>query len=172
MYTLILFRHAKSSWDNPDCADIDRPLNGRGRRAAPAMGKYLISAGLKPDLILCSPACRTRETAKLALEAMGCSTELRYVDGLYLADAARMASLIQETPVVLQKLMLIGHNPGLQDLALELVGKGPSELIGPLEAKFPTGAIAVITLPCKAWRDVGPGSGTLKSFVTPRDLGV
>jgi phosphohistidine phosphatase len=146
---LYLLRHAKSSWDEPGLADHDRPLAPRGRRAAKAMGRYLREQGIEPDLVLCSSATRARQT----LKRLGLA-DARIEPDLYAADAATLRRFIPETASV----MLIGHNPGLQDLALSLVRSGPR--LVELAAKFPTGALATIEL----------DTGELIDFVRPRDL--
>jgi phosphohistidine phosphatase len=148
--TLYLLRHAKSSWDEPGLADHDRPLAPRGRRAAKAMGRYLREQGIEPEVILCSSATRARQT----LERLGLSGA-RIEPGLYAADAATLRGFIPEG----DSAMLIGHNPGLHDLALSLARSGPR--LDELAAKFPTGALATIEL----------DTGELIDFVRPRDLG-
>jgi phosphohistidine phosphatase len=146
---LYLLRHAKSSWDEPRLVDHDRPLAPRGRRAAKAMGRYLRRHEIEPDVILCSSATRARQT----LERLGLP-DARIEPGLYGADAATLRGFIPETG----SAMLIGHNPGVQDLALSLARSGPR--LAELAAKFPTGALATIEL----------DTGELIDFVRPRDL--
>jgi phosphohistidine phosphatase len=146
---LYLLRHAKSSWDEPGLADHDRPLARRGERAADAMGRYLREHGIEPEVILCSTATRTRQT----LERLGLP-DARIEPELYGADAATLRALIPDASSV----MLIGHNPGMQDLALSLARSGAK--LGELAEKFPTGALATIEL----------DTGELVDFVRPRDL--
>jgi phosphohistidine phosphatase len=146
---LYLLRHAKSSWDEPGLADHDRPLAPRGRRAAKAMGRYLREQGIEPDLILCSSATRARQT----LERLGLPGA-RIEPGLYGADAATLRRFIPKAA----SAMLIGHNPGIHDLAVSLARSGPR--VPELAAKFPTGALATLEL----------DTGELIDFVRPRDL--
>lgn len=170
MLTLILFRHAKSSWDDASLKDFERPLNVRGRQAAPRMGRYLATVGHTPDLILCSSAVRTRETAKLALAKLEGAPLPKFMDGLYLAEAERIMDVIRTTPGSIQKLMLIGHNPGLQDLAIDLIGRASVSDMRRLQTKLPTAAVVVIKFACLSWRDVASNTGDLESFVAPRDV--
>jgi phosphohistidine phosphatase len=146
---LYLLRHAKSSWDEPGLADHDRPLAPRGRRAAKAMGRYLQEHEIEPDVIVCSSATRARQT----LERLGLAGA-RIEPGLYGADAATLRAFIPETASV----MLIGHNPGMHDVAVSLARSGPG--LAELAAKFPTGALVTIEL----------DTGELIDFVRPRDL--
>lgn len=169
MVTLSLFRHAKSSWDNPSLADFDRPLALRGEKAAPRMGRYMAEEGLEPELVLCSSAERARQTLELAAAEWRGKPEIRYEDGLYHAGAADMIDIMRELPESCAHAMLIGHNPGFHALALELAAKGDSELLAAMAAKFPTAALAVITFD-NGWAGAGPGKGTLLRFVVPKEL--
>lgn len=170
MLTLILFRHAKSSWDDRAQADVDRPLNARGRQAAPLMGRYLADAGLVPERVLCSSAVRTRETAALALAELPEAAAPEYYDALYLAAPHRLLAEIQRVPGTVRRLMLIGHNPGIHELAVELVGRGSASDRKRLLEKFPTAGVAVIRFEVTAWNRVKSGAGELIAFVTPRSL--
>jgi phosphohistidine phosphatase len=166
---LILLRHAKSAW--PDVPDRDRPLAGRGRRQAPLAGAWLESAGHRPDLVLCSPARRTRDTWKLAAAELGTAGEVRYEERVYGASAASLLDLVREAPPSVMALLLVGHSPGLPDLAVDLAGGrgGAGEALRRLSAKFPTAAVAVLEVPA-AWQDLAGGGARLVSFVVPRDL--
>jgi phosphohistidine phosphatase len=168
---LILLRHAKSAW--PDVPDRDRPLAGRGRRQAPLAGAWLASAGHHPDLVLCSPARRTRDTWKLVAAELGTAGEVRYEEQVYGASAAALLDLVRETPPSVLALLLVGHSPGLPDLAVDLAGgrpgAGAGEALRRLTAKFPTAAVAVLEVP-GAWQDLAGGGARLVSFVVPRDL--
>lgn len=169
MPALLLLRHAKSAWDDPALSDHERPLNERGRRAAPAMGRRIRAAGLAPDLVLCSSARRARETWALVAPELGCAPKLLVEDGLYLcgpeALLARLRRLRRERTV-----LLVAHNPDLHELAAALAGDGPPADLRALAAKFPTGALAVLELP--AWRELAPGAARLTLFATPRGEGV
>jgi len=172
---LVLFRHAKSAW--PDVPDHERPLASRGIRAAPVMGRWLRDAGLVPDLVLCSTARRARETWQFAQAGLAASPPVSFEDGIYGEDAPGLLALIREVPPATGTLLLIGHNPAIEDLALMLAaapgGPGPGAAApGDLErmrAKFPTAAIAVLQ-PAGTWHGLAKSRARLTGFVTPRDL--
>lgn len=170
MRTLLLLRHAKSAW--PDgVKDIDRPLSGRGRRAAPVMAAHLVREGLRPDLVLVSPARRTRETLALMDEALA-GVPLRDEPRIYEAPARRLLEVVHEVDPSVGCLLMIGHNPGMADLAHALAGRDsdPAALAG-LRAGYPTAALAELAGPAAAWSAVAPGGLRLRRFVTPRSLG-
>jgi len=169
MKTLLLLRHAKSSWDNPGGRDFDRPLAPRGRRTAPLIGGHLRDRQLLPDLVLCSTARRARETYDLVVPAVGGST-IQFEQALYLATPATLLRLVQATPATVERLLVVGHNPGLQQFAGLLAGSGDGAARERLQAKFPTAALAIITFPGAGWAEIAPGAGQLESFVVPRDL--
>jgi phosphohistidine phosphatase len=170
MRTLTLFRHAKSSWATPGLADFDRPLAPRGEAAVPPMAAYIAEHGLTPDRIICSSARRTRETLELALPAFTPTPQIDYSETLYHAVAPVMIGLIREMPDEVQRLMVIGHNPGLQALAIDLIGEGDMELRRAILRKFPTAAIAVIGFDVPDWSGVRPRGGRLERFVSPKRL--
>jgi phosphohistidine phosphatase len=190
MPTLSLLRHAKSSWDHPSLEDHDRPLAGRGRRAATAMGRHMATLELRPDLVLSSTSLRTRETLELFLPALGVSPPVRYEPELYLASPMAMLALAKRetaaphgeaTPGETERdetkegepvghLLLVGHNPGLHALAMQLAGEGRRRDLARLADKLPTAALVVIELDIPSWADLAPGAGRLLHFVTPRDL--
>jgi phosphohistidine phosphatase len=156
MKRLYVLRHAKSSWDDADLADHDRPLSGRGRRAADAIGRHLRAHGIEPELVLCSSAARTRETlARIGLEG---TIERE----LYGAGAGELLARLRDVPPGIQSVLVIGHNPGMHDLALALSGE-PGD-------KYPTGALATIELDIGDWSAIAPGSGRMIGFVRPREL--
>ena len=163
---LYLLRHAKSDWDDPTVADIDRPLAPRGRKAARAMGRYLKSSGTKPELVLCSPARRTRETLKLMAEAGAVMPKVKFKDWLYAASASTILAHVEVLPSKVGSAMLIGHNPGLEELATSLAGRGAD--LSRLREKYPTGALAALRIP--GWGELEPGCAELVSFVVPREL--
>ncbi|MEH3146863.1 MAG: histidine phosphatase family protein [Methylobacterium frigidaeris] len=166
---LILFRHAKSDW--PDgVADVDRPLAPRGQAAAPRMAAYLAGEGLLPEHVMVSPARRTRETWAL-LEPKLAGAAVETVPGIYEAPARRLLDAVHGAPSEAGTLMLVGHNPGLQDLARHLVGEGEKGALRDLAKKFPTAAVAVIDFSAATWAEVAAGQGRLERFVTPGRLG-
>ncbi len=170
MKHLYLLRHAKSSWDDPSLADADRPLAARGVRALARMTKYLRTAKIQPDLVICSPARRTRQTLTGVEPAVGRDVEVRIEPQVYAGGVGALVDLLSRTPDSASSVMLIGHNPSLQDLAVSLAVEGDEALRARLGEKFPTGALAVIGVPLDAWRDLGEGRGTLEELVLPREL--
>jgi phosphohistidine phosphatase len=172
----MLLRHAKSSWDDGIAHDLDRPLAPRGRLAAPLIGAHMAGHGLLPDIVLCSAAVRTRETLALVGEAWrrapgsGCEPEIVHETDLYLADADRLLRRLRAVPAIRRRVLMVGHNPGFEDLARRLTGRGGSDDRARLAEKYPTGALAVLTFEAHAWSEVRAGAGTLVSFVTPRAL--
>jgi phosphohistidine phosphatase len=171
MLTLALLRHAKSSWDDPSLGDFDRPLNTRGLKNAPEAGMALRELGLRPDLILCSSANRTRATLDLALpELRGPAPKIHYEEALYHASAGQLLDrlrLIGDGP---SNVLLVGHNPGLHALAITLAGTGKSADLSLMQERYPTAAIAYLTFEAPRWRDIGPAKGRLEDFWTPRRL--
>src|SRR5215510_2210381 len=127
MLTLCLLRHAKSSWDDASIEDFDRPLAPRGEEAAPRMGAYMAAQGIEPELILCSPATRARQTLSLVLPKLAGQPSIEFEDGLYLASASALLARIRQVRGKTQSLMLVGHDPGLHSLAVELSGRGDAE---------------------------------------------
>lgn len=169
MRRLILLRHAKSDW--PDgVADPERPLAPRGRAAAPRIGAYIAREELVADRVLVSPARRTRETWDLVAAQLPPVRVVASEPRVYDATAARLLSVVREQPKEAHSLMLVGHNPGLEDLAEMLVALGPAPHLENMAEKFPTGALAVIDLPVDEWSAAAPATGRLDRFVTPRDL--
>lgn len=168
--TLLLFRHAKSSWSEPDLDDFDRPLNGRGQRAAPVVGEWLKDEDLVPDLVLVSGARRARDTWTLVAPAIEGAVPVRIDNSLYMAEPGLILDRIRSTGPDVRRLMVIGHNPGLESLARGLVQEGRKKQLKRMYDKFPTGAVAVIDFSVDDWSRVEPGTGTLRAFVRPKDL--
>jgi phosphohistidine phosphatase len=169
VHRLWLLRHAKSSWDDPDLPDHERPLADRGRRAAGLVAAYLDEADVHPELVLCSSARRTRETLSLVLASLGPSFTVRVDPTLYTFEAARLREQVTAIDDNIAAVLLVGHNPAIQDLASELAGAGSR--LPDLRAKFPTCALACLDLEVGSWADVGPAVATLTAFVVPRELG-
>jgi phosphohistidine phosphatase len=167
---LYLLRHGKSSWDDPSLGDAERPLAPRGVRALARMRKYLRKAAIRPDVVICSPARRTRQTLSEIEPALGRGVTVRIEPEVYAGGAAALAGLVSESTDSASSIMLIGHNPSLQDLAVSLAVDGDDALLARLTEKFPTGALAVIALPHQSWRDLGEARGTLEQLILPREL--
>ncbi len=170
---LLLLRHAKSSWSDPSLDDHSRPLNKRGQRAAKIMADALLDKGLKPDLILSSTAERTRQTAAPIMEVWP-DVPIAYENDLYLATTAEVLRILKRTDTA-DRVLLIGHNPTMEDLAQTLLDpKSPhdTEALANVRAKYPTGALAVFSLNCESWRDLKPQSAQLLEFHKPRDYDV
>ena len=170
MKTLFLLRHAKSSWSEPGLADFDRPLNERGRRAAPLIARHLADGGPLPDLILCSAARRTRETLALMLPVLARDAVLRIESGLYGADAATLLKRLKHIETAVDCVLVIAHNPGIEDLAAGICGGGPEPMRRRMDEKFPTAALAAFTLDAARWSSLREGAATLTDFVLPKDL--
>lgn len=168
MKRVYLLRHAKSSWKDDSVADRDRPLAGRGRRAAKAMAGHLEAEGIRPDLVLCSPTRRTRETLELVEAAFGDRVEASVDEALYGASEPELLTRLRELAHEVGSVMLIGHNPGLEELALALASDG--EGLARMREKYPTAALATIDLPAERWSAIERGSGELVGYVRPRDL--
>jgi phosphohistidine phosphatase len=170
MLTLSLLRHAKSSWAEPGLDDHERPLAKRGAKAASAMGAFMASRGLTPDLVLCSDAARARATLALVLRELAAAPQVVFDDRLYHGAPATLLARLNEIETGPRHVLLIGHNPGLQALALELIGDGEKADIAALAAKFPTCALAVLTFETSAWLQVRAGAARLVLYMTPRRL--
>ena len=171
MLRLMLLRHAKSSWTDPSSDDRDRPLSGRGQAAAPVMGAFMRREKLVPDLVLCSPAKRARDTWKLVSEALRAAPRTIVEDGLYdFGNGGRVLDTIRDKANGASSLLVIGHNPSIERLAIRLIGKSTANLKEQLEKKYPTGALVVIDFKATSWKQVGDDDGRLVSFTRPRDL--
>ncbi len=168
MKTLLLLRHAKSSWSDPSLDDFDRPLNERGRRAGLTMGKFLKDKGPLPGLIICSSAKRARQTLKRLQKAIGEKIPVRFEDGLYMASPKKMLNILKQADDAQASVMLIGHNPGMHMLALDLADTGEDGAMERMRDKYPTAALAALTCGCERWRDFG--ACRLDSFIRPKDV--
>jgi phosphohistidine phosphatase len=175
--TLLLMRHAKSAW--PDVPDHDRPLAPRGRRDAPAMGRWLRSVDYIPDRVICSTALRARQTWQLALPALETDPQVSFDDRVYEASASQLLELVRRTSANVRTLLIVGHGPALPDLALTLTaaaetGTHPPDAAGLTAAerirhKFPTAAIAVFSFDLD-WDQFSPEDEGLACYMTPREL--
>jgi phosphohistidine phosphatase len=169
MRRLMMLRHAKSARP-AGVADVDRPLAPRGREAAARMGAYLRGEGLFPDLALVSSSQRTRETWDIVGSALD-AVEARFDSRIYEAPPERLLAVVREVEPDVRTLLLVGHNPGFEDLALRLVGHGDRSASERLSEKFPTAALAVIDFDGESWAEVAARAGRLERFVTPKTLG-
>ncbi|WP_106640251.1 SixA phosphatase family protein [Allosphingosinicella vermicomposti] len=168
MKILTLLRHAKSTWDDPVARDFDRPLNRRGRRAAQTVGREMQAQKLRFDAVRASPAVRVVETLDDVETGFGRALSPDYDQRLYLADAETLLEIVQDTEDTVERLMIVGHNPGLERLALMLTASGA--LREEAAVKYPTATLAEIVFAVERWRDVTEGGGTLARFIRPRDL--
>ncbi len=171
MKTLTLLRHAKSSWDDPVARDFDRPLNGKGQRAAVTVGRHLRSEGLAFDHVAASPATRVVETIEQVETGYGSQLAPVWDKRIYLASASSLLDVIHELPAGADSVLLVGHNPGLEDLVLMLIpDRVDDALRDSIEEKFPTAAVAVMTFDVADWCAIRANGGTLARFTRPRDL--
>ncbi|HEX6493737.1 MAG TPA: histidine phosphatase family protein [Candidatus Dormibacteraeota bacterium] len=168
MATLHLLRHAKSSWADEELSDHDRPLAPRGRRAAAAMADHLRERGVAPELVLCSSARRARETLDLVAPALGPQARVLVEDGLYGASGEDLVDRIRRVSASTGSVMLVGHNPAMQDVALALAAPGPGR--ERVQAKFPTGALATLRIPDGGWAGLRRGGAEIVDLVLPREL--
>ncbi|MGD1036057.1 MAG: histidine phosphatase family protein [Roseiarcus sp.] len=167
----MLLRHAKaipSSGRN----DYDRALIERGRRDAAHIGAFVAEAGMIPDLVICSGAARARETAAIVMKAWPRPLEARAEPSLYDATRAMLQAIVRALPDTAPSVMLVGHNPGLGDLANHLAGGGAKSDAPRMAGKFPTAGLAVFEFDVERWRDVASGAARLTRFATPDELSV
>lgn len=170
MLRLYLLRHAKSSWSDPSLHDFDRPLNKRGLKDAPRMGAWMKKHDHQPDRILCSSSMRTKQTLGGILTGFDGEFSLALLDDLYEGNAPDYLLLLRDHAQTSRNVMIIGHNTGLQEIALRLAGKGDHAQIADMEYKYPTAAMAIFNFAADSWNDVTAGSGQLVNFVKPREL--
>lgn len=171
MKTLGLFRHAKSDWHDPRARDFDRPLNLRGERGAVLMGRHIRETEYRWDRVIASPAIRVAETIELAAKGAGRTFPVNWDRRIYLASSATLADLLREQADSAAAVLMVGHNPGLEDLIFDLVpDDGTSPLRDVVEQKFPTAAFAVLELAINSWADLRERCGRLVALTRPRDL--
>ncbi|HEY3021843.1 MAG TPA: histidine phosphatase family protein [Solirubrobacteraceae bacterium] len=167
MKRIYLLRHAKSSWKDDTLPDHDRPLAGRGRKAAKAIARHLRAEAIAPELVLCSTALRVRQTLERIEPALG-RRSVRVEADLYGASAHALLERLRGVPDTVSSVMVIGHNPGLQELVLQLARPGPE--LSAVRLKFPTAALATLAFAGARWADLDAGAAELVAFVRPRDL--
>jgi phosphohistidine phosphatase len=169
--TIHLLRHAKSAWNTSHQTDHDRPLNDRGERAAKTMAGHIATHSLRPGVILCSTATRTRQTMAPVVKALGEPTpQILLENDLYLASEEALLERLQALADDIKTVLLIGHNDGIGELANALAGHGPPPALERLREKFSTGALATLRLATGPWSTLAPGSCELLAFVRPRDF--
>lgn len=170
MKTVNLLRHAKSDWNDSVSRDLDRPLNGRGKRAARLMGVWAREQDLRFDAIVASPAVRVTETLDYFLEAYGTGVDTRWDRRIYLASSATLLDVLRDLPDTLGSVLMVGHNPGLEDLVLDIVPDASADALrAEVETKYPTAAIATLLFAAERWADLAKPA-KLTAFVRPRDL--
>lgn len=160
MKTLLILRHAKSSWDNPDIAVFDRPLNSRGLEAVPVMGGMLYKNHIQPQKILSSPAKRARQTAILIKETAQIEANINYVEGIYEASPLRLLNIVSEVEDKVDSILLIGHNPGLEGFVKMLTRES---------YELPTATIVRIDLDIESWHEITVNRGKVSLYVRPKD---
>ncbi len=172
MKTLTLLRHAKSGWDDPVTRDFDRPLNEKGKKAAWTMGRKAQELGVTAERLIASPAARVIQTLDAFFDGFGRVIEPVWDKRIYLASSSTLLDVIRETDATVEHLMLVGHNPGLEDLILDLVpDDGSSPLRDIVEAKYPTACLTQLSFESADWRSLGPASGVhIDTLTRPRDV--
>lgn len=170
MKRLTLLRHAKSGDDGVVARDFDRPLNAKGRRAARAIGRHMRSVALRFDTVLASPATRVVETLKEVEAGYGAGLAPQWERRIYLATPAELLDVVHNAPTDADSILLVGHNPGLEQLVLMLVPVRADGARGEVETKYPTASLAELTFTVDRWADIDEGAGDLVQFVRPRDL--
>ena len=170
MKILTLLRHAKSAWDDPVERDFDRPLNGRGRRAAHRMGRYMRDEALAFDHVVASPALRVQQTIAGVEDGFGRALSPVYDRRIYMASAATLLDIVQAIDDRHASVLMVGHNPGLEDLVLMLVPESAAGLRDEVEIKYPTATLAELRFDVPAWAGIEEHRGTLARFMRPREL--
>lgn len=178
MLRLWLLRHAKSAWDDPSLDDFARPLSPRGKKACRALARHMAERAIHPDLVLCSPATRTKQTWERLEKRLAADRpprvpgdpRARFDQKLYLAEFPALLGLVRATPAAIRELLVIGHNPGLEEFAQRLTGTSAGDALSRLAEKYPTGGLAELTFTAKTWGQVAEKGGFLASFVVPAQL--
>ena len=161
MKTLLLLRHAKAGLPTPGQQDFDRSLNVRGVKAARLVGEFIRKHSIRPGLIISSPAERARQTIALVMESANLTAELRYDERIYEASAERLFAVVSQVEDSVNELLLVGHNPGMEELLLALAGES---------RHMPTAALASISLDMEKWSKCQDQSGRLECFIKPKEL--
>lgn len=161
MRTLLLLRHAKSSWDDPSLRDFDRPLNNRGLKSASLIGRFMLKRKIRPGLVISSPAKRARKTAALVIKSAQLESKPRLDERIYEASAIQLLEVISQIETSAEEVLLVGHNPGMEDLLLTLTGE---------VRRMPTAALARVALDIERWSDARETGGQLEWLVKPKEL--
>lgn len=169
-HLIYLLRHAKSSWEEPELLDHERPLAKRGRKAVALLRGHAHDSGIAPDLVLCSSAARAIQTLEGVREGLPPEAVVEIEAGLYAASAGSLLGRLRRLPEEIGSVMLVGHNPGIEDLAAELAGGGDPDTRAAMEAKYPTGGLATLAFE-GPWRELDREGATLEAFAVPRRLG-
>ncbi len=169
MKSVILLRHAKSDWSDAVTRDFDRPLNDRGRRAAQVMGQWAKGAALHFDRVIASPAVRATETLATFMDSYGKAIDAHWDRRIYLASSATLLDVLRDQPDICETLLMVGHNPGLEDLVLDMVPEGGCPARTEVEIKYPTATIARLDFAADRWADIGRPA-ELSLFMRPRDI--
>jgi phosphohistidine phosphatase len=170
MKRLAVLRHAKSSWDHADLDDHDRPLNERGWKAARRIGKELSHRHIHFDVVLASTAARVRETIDGVQEKYDFAAPIRFEPRIYLASAETLLAIFHDLPETVHAPLLVGHNPGLERLIVELTHDDDPGLRHRVAHGLPTAAFAIVELPVNRWSEIAPGSGKLVELILPKEL--
>ena len=170
MKTIFLLRHAKSSWDDVRLDDFDRPLSSRGIKSCKKMGKYLKKNKLIPDIVYCSSAIRAKQTWEVVNRIVEIKENILYEDSLYMSDFSNFINIIKKTKNNFKNLMIVSHNPGIENLALELSKDKNNEIYEKINIKFPTGALIIIKFDLNNWSKVDCKKGKLYEFIKPKEL--
>ena len=170
MRRLLLLRHAKAERSRPGERDHDRKLAARGREDAPKLGTYIVRHGLMPDRVIVSPSARTRETWQLAAAAMASKAKAVFDERIYEASPQALLAVIKETDARVGTLLMIGHNPGLHELAALLIATGDIDTRQRLAEALPTSGLAVIDFALDGWSKLHPQAGRLERFIVPRSI--
>lgn len=170
MRRLCVLRHAKSDWDDPSLGDLNRPLNDRGWTAARRIGHEMKRRRMRFDLIVASTAARVRETIDGIEEKFDFDAEVRFEPQLYLADIDTLLARVAALPDKARAPLIVGHNPGLQQLLLALTRDDGHGLRTRIAGKYPTGAFAAAELDVERWKEAGPGCGRIVELILPKDL--
>lgn len=160
MKTLFVLRHAKSSWNDANLSDFERPLNRRGRETAPFMGDLIQNKNLVPEVIICSPAERAKETAMLVKKSAGFDVEIEFNERIYESSTHNLLYIIGKINDDFDSAMIVGHNPGFEGIVETLCGN---------YERMPTATLAVIDLNCESWNDVKPNCGNLREILRPKE---